>query len=156
MDVKSASRKKRGISRPAPPPAEPQPGAAAATTPIPEPTGKSRWKHDLHRAFARIRLDLAPSLVHVWEIMWDHLPSTNAPFRLSHGTIAREGCIDRTAAARATKELEHLGLVVCVARGKPTVKGRIESVPPNLWRFPMSLPAVPKRTRRPPPNRAPA
>jgi len=148
MDVKRASRKNRGISRPAPPPAEPQPEAAAATTPTPGPTGKSRWKHDLHRAFAEIRLDLAPSLVHVWEIMWDHLPSSKAPFPLSHGTIAREGCIDRTAAARATAELERLGLVVCVARG------RIGSRQPNIWRFPESLPAVPHRTRRPPPKRA--
>jgi hypothetical protein len=150
MDVKRASRKARGVSRPAPPPSDPPLQAAAATPQASERTGKSRWKHDLHRAFARIRLDLAPSLVHVWEIMWDHLPSTNAPFPLSHGTIAREGCTDRTAAARATAELERLGLVVCIRRG------RIGSTEPNLWRFPESLPSVPKRTRRPPPKRAPA
>lgn len=150
MDVKRASRVARGVSRPAPPPSDQPQQAASATPQAARPTGKSRWKHDLHRAFAKVRLDLAPSLVHVWEIMWDHLPSTNAPFPLSHGTIAREGCIDRTAAARATAELERLGLVVCIRRG------RIGSKDANLWRFPESLPAVPERARRTPPMRAPA
>ena len=149
MDVKSASRKKRGISRPAPPPAEPQPGAAAATTPTPEPTGKSRWKHDLHRAFARIRLDLAPSLVHVWEIMWDHLPASNQPFHVSDGTIAREAGFDRSAATNALNELIRLGLIVCISRG---YRGNRTA---SVWRFPQSLPSVPKRPRRTPPKRKP-
>ena len=34
-----------------------------------------------------------------------------------HGTIAREGCIHRTAAARATAELVERGLIVCIQRG---------------------------------------
>jgi hypothetical protein len=150
MDVKQASRKKRGVSRPASPPAEPQPEAAAPTPPIPEPTGKSRWKHDLHRAFAKIRLDLAPSLVHVWEIMWDHLPASNKPFHLSDTTVGREAGFDRSAATRAIEELIRLGLIVCIRRGKRGSKLA------SIWRFPESLPSVPPRRRRTPPKRTPA
>jgi hypothetical protein len=94
-----------------------------------------------------VRLDIAPMLVHVWEIVWDHLPASNEPFPLSHGTIGREGGIDRTAAARATRELERLGLLVCVRRG------RLGSPDANIWRFPQSLPDIPKRERRKPPAR---
>lgn len=150
MDVKRASRRERGVSRRAPPVVERADAPAAVRASAPkaaESTGKSRWKHDLHRAFAGIRTDLAPMLVHVWEIMWDHLPATNEPFRLSHGTIAAEGRIDRTAAARAARELERLGLLVCVERG------RLGSMDANLWRFPQALPDIPKRKRRPPPTR---
>jgi hypothetical protein len=86
-------------------------------------------------------------LVHVWEIMWDHLPATNEPFRLSHGTIAAEGEIDRTAAARAARELERLGLLVCRKRGN------LGSMDANLWQFPQSLPDIPKREKRKPPAR---
>jgi len=146
MDVKRASRKGRGVSRAAAPSPEPPPTAAVEPT-AQMPSGKSRWKHDLHRAFARVRLDLAPMLVHVWEVMWDHLPVTNEPFPLSHGTIAKEGGIDRTAAARATRKLERLGLLVCVRRG------RLGSPDANIWRFPQSLPDIPKRERRMPPAR---
>lgn len=142
MDVKRESRKARGVSRPA----APQQATADHIEP-PKAKGKSAWKHDLHRAFARVRLDVAPMLVHVWEVMWDHLPVTNEPFPLSHGTIAREGGIDRTAAARATRRLERLGLLVCVRRG------RIGSPDANIWRFPQSLPDIPKRVRRKPPAR---
>lgn len=140
MDVRRASRKARGISRPA----APTPTPAAEPTDA-APSGKSRWKHDLHRDFARLRLDLSPTQVHVWEIMWDHLPATNEPFPLSHGTIAREGGMDRTAAARATRQLERLGLLECV------VRGRMGSADANRWRFPRSLPDIPSRTRRKPP-----
>ena len=146
MDVKRASRKARGVSRPAAPSPEPPPTSAAEPT-AHGPSGKSRWKHDLHRAFARVRLDIEPMLVHVWEVMWDHLPASNEPFPLSHGTIGREGGIHRTAAARATAELERLGLLVCVRRG------RLGSPDANIWRFPQSLPDIPKRERRKPPAR---
>jgi hypothetical protein len=145
MDVKRASRKGRGVSRPAAPSTEPPTVAAEPTAH--GPSGKSRWKHDLHRTFALVRLDLPPMLVHVWEVMWDHLPASNEPFPLSHGTIGREGGIDRTAAARATRELERLGLLVCVRRG------RLGSPDANIWRFPQSLPDIPKRERRKPPAR---
>lgn len=147
MDVKRDSRRRRGVSRPAQPAAATPAAAADLPHGHPASRGRSAWKHDLHRAFARIRLDLAPGLVHVWEIMWDHLPVANSPFPLSHGTIAAEGGIDRTAAAKATKKLEGLGLIVCIRRGR---LGRPE---PNTWRFPQALPEVPKRKRRPPPNR---
>jgi hypothetical protein len=150
MDVKRESRKARGVSKPAPPVVEraDDPAAAAPTAPQPaKPGGKSRWKHDLHRDFARIRHELPPLLVHVWEIMWDHLPATNEPFWLSGGTIALEGCIHPTAARRTAAELERLGLVVCIARG---TLGRPDA---NLWRFPQTLPQVPKKKRRKPPAR---
>ena len=137
MDLRYQSRKSRGVSRPAAPADEPATQAA-----MPKAHSKSAWKHDLHRAFARLRRDLKPMQVHVWEIMWDHLPTTNKPFRLSHSTIAREGCIDRTAAARATADLERLGLLVCISRG------RLGSPDANVWKFPDSLPELPKRTRR--------
>lgn len=154
MDVKRASRRERNVSRPAPPIVERADAPAAARASAPkaaESTGKSRWKHDLHRAFAGIRTDLTPMLVHVWEIMWDHLPATNEPFPLSHGTIAAEGRIDRTAAARAARALERLGLLVCVKRG------RLGSKDANIWRFPQALPDIPtKPKRRPPPARASA
>jgi len=150
MDVKQASRKKRGVSRPASPPAEPQPEAAAPTPPTPEPTGKSRWKHDLHRSFARIRLDLPPTAAHVWEIMWDHLPAGNIPFHVSDDTIAREGDLHRTKACKALNDLTRRGLLVCVRRGR---RGSREA---SVWRFPESLPDVPKRRRRKPPARPPA
>jgi len=144
VDVKRESRKARGVSRPAAPSPEPPPTSAAEPT-AQRPSGKSRWKHDLHRAFARVRLDIEPMLVHVWEVMWDHLPASNEPFPLSHGTIGRG--IHRTAAARATAELERLGLLVCVRRG------RLGSPDANIWRFPQSLPDIPKRERRKPPAR---
>jgi hypothetical protein len=143
MDVKRESRKARGVSR----------SAASQQAPAdhiepPKAKGKSAWKHDLHRAFARVRMELAPMQVHVWEIMWDHLPAANSPFRLSHSTIAREGGIHRTAAARAAAELERLGLLVCIARG------RLGSMDANVWRFPDTLPEVPRRSRRPRPKAA--
>lgn len=149
MDVNQSSRRARGVSR-AGAPVPPQQQQAATPSVEPKAAGKgSSWKHDLHRSFAAVRLDLAPSTVHVWEIMWDHLPSLNQPFRLSHGTIAREGCIHRTAAARATAELVERGLIVCIHRG------HLGSQQPNIWRFPQALPAVPKRPRRPPPKSKP-
>lgn len=146
MDVKRASRKARGVSRAAAPSPAPPPTAAAEPT-AQRPSGKSRWKHDLHRSFARVRRNIEPMLVHVWEIMWDHLPATNEPFHLSHTTIAKEGEIDRSAAAHATPKLERLGLVVCVKRG------RLGSQDANIWQFPQSLPDIPKKEKRKPPAR---
>lgn len=150
MDVKRASRKARGVSMAAPPLAEQQHQQVATPSVEPKAAGKaSSWKHDLHRSFARVRLDLAPSLVHVWEIMWDHLPSSNRPFHVSDGTIAREAGFDRSAATNALNELIRLGLIVCISRG---YRGNRTA---SVWRFPQSLPSVPKRPRRTPPKRQP-
>jgi hypothetical protein len=146
VDVNRESRRNRGVSKPAEPKQEPTNSTAAVGIDTPS-RGKSAWKHDLHRAFAMVRLDLTPMQAHVWEIVWDHLPSTNQPFPLSHTTIAREGGIDRTKAAKATRELERLGLLVCMRRG------RMGSPDANLWRFPQSVPDIPERKRRKPPVR---
>lgn len=145
MDLNRESRRTRGVSKPAQPKQEPTNPTAVAGMAIPS-RGKSAWKHDLHRAFAMARLDLTPMQAHVWEIMWDHLPSTNQPFALSHNTIAKAGCIDRTAAARATKALEQLGMLRCVRRG------RLGCSDANVWQFPQTLPEIAKRERRPPPT----
>lgn len=144
MDVNRESRRNRGVSKPAEPKQEPTNSTAAVGIDTPS-RGKSAWKHDLHRAFAMVRLDLTPMQAHVWEIVWDHLPSTNQPFPLSHTTIAREGGIDRTAAARSTRLLEQLGMLLCVRRG------RLGCSDANVWQFPQALPKIVKRKRRPRP-----
>ena len=149
MDVNRESRRNRGVSKPAEPKQEPTNSTAAVGIDTPS-RGKSAWKHDLHRAFAMARLDLTPMQAHVWEIMWDHLPSTNQPFALSHNTIAKAGDIDRTKAAKATRDLERLGLLVCKRRG------RMGSPEANVWKFPEWLPDIPKRKRRQPPVRSSA